>query len=193
MHAYPVLIVLAWGIVAPSSLLATPFGPPPCGLWSARTARGADKRSVAQWRDWTIMALADACDAIPVRLREAASRVRTIKDSRQQAEVLSGATTAILGPGCDVTDPLDDSRRLAKTCPLPPDLRFRLDEPTLSDIRAVDYAVLNAMLRALISANKFDEEAERVMLNFALSAQVLGEQNNSRGKPPAPSRGRGKK
>jgi len=75
---------------------------------------------------------------------------------------------------------LGDARKLAEACPLPANLRFRLDEPALSDIRAVDYALLNAMLRALISANKFDDEAERVMLNFALSAQILGEGHRAR-------------
>jgi len=180
MLAISLLTVIAWGALVSSSLLASPSGPPSCKVWSAGTAKGADRRPEAEWRDWTIVALADSCEAIPVELRKAAALVRTVKDRKQRAEIMSEAATAVLGPGCRVADPLADARKLAETCPLPPNLRFRLDEPTLAAIRAGDYALLNAMLRALINANEFDEEAERVMLNFALSAEILGDDDRTR-------------
>ncbi len=56
----------------------------------------------------------------------------------------------------------------------------RLDDSMLSDIRAVDYGLLNAMLKALIGANEYGDAAERVMLNFTLSAQILGEDARTR-------------
>jgi hypothetical protein len=119
--------------------------------------------------------LAESCIAIPDQLRHAAVQVRAVKEPSQRARILANAATAILGDGCSVTEPLADARKLASTCPLPPNLGFRLDGPMLMDIRAVDYVVLNAILRSLKTANQYDESAERMVLNFALSAQIFGE------------------
>jgi hypothetical protein len=99
----------------------------------------------------------------------------------------ANAAAAILGDGCSVTEPLADARKLASTCPLPPNLGFRLDESMLMDIRAVDYAVLNAIPRSLKTANQYDESAERMILNFALSAQIFGEDFRKREGRRAPS------
>ena len=171
----------------PSRLDAKSKVLPSCNAWLTRTARGADKRSEMQWRDWTISALADSCNAIPEGLRDAAVQVRSVKDRAERARILAKAAMVVLGEACTIPEPLADARKLAAACPLPPNLRFRLDDSMLSDIRAVDYGLLNAMLRALIGANEFGEEAERVMLNFTLSAQILGEdariRERRKGKP----------
>jgi hypothetical protein len=167
------IALLVMGVSAPAGSKSKVR--PSCSAWLARTAKGADTRSEPAWRDWTVSALADSCAAIPEGLRDAAVRVRGVKDRAQRARILAKAATAVLGEACAIPEPLADARKLAAACPLPPNLKFRLDESMLSDIRAVDYGLLNAMLRSLIGANEFGEEAQRVMLNFTLSAQILGE------------------
>lgn len=164
-------------LIAPFASYARPKSKtlPSCGAWLMRIAKGADARTERQWRDWTISTLAESCSAIPADLRQAAAQARGLKDLAQRAQVLAKAAMVVLGKACPIPEPLADARQLAAVCPLPPNLRFRLDESMLSDIRAVDYALLNAMLKALIGADQFDEAAERVMLNFTLSAQILGE------------------
>lgn len=158
-----------------------------CSAWAARIVRGADNLPEQKWRDVTIKALAESCIAIPDQLRSAAAQVRAVKEPSQRARILANAATAILGDGCSVTEPLADARKLASTCPLPPNLGFRLDESMLMDIRAVDYVVLNAMLRSLKTANQYDEPVERMILNFALSAQIFGEDFRKReGRREAP-------
>lgn len=102
-------------------------------------------------------------------------RVRGLKTPTQRAQILADAATVVLGPACAVPQPLDDARALAVACPLPPNVAFKVDESVLLDLRAVDYALLNAMLKSLMGAHEYDEEAQRVMLNFTLSAQILGE------------------
>jgi hypothetical protein len=152
---------------------------PACHAWAAATVRGADKLGEQAWRDFTIRALAQSCSAIPEQLRRAAVQIRRVKDPSERARILATAASATLGEGCAVAEPLADARKLASTCPLPSHLPshfpFRLDEAELRDIRAVDYAIINAMLRSLTTANQFDESAQRVILNFTLSAQITGE------------------
>ena len=184
MYSLPLFAVVAWSTLFPGLFLAKAGAQPDCDTWLQQTTRGADKRSEMQWRDWTITALGDACDAIPTELREAAARVRGMKDRAQRARILATAASSVLGPACPVPEPLTDARTLAAQCPLPPNLRFRLGDAELSDIRAVDYAILAAMVNSLIGANHYTEEAERVMLNFTLSAEIVGERDrtSSRGR-----------
>ena len=179
------------GQVSPAKVLPVHAGSekpaPTCSAWAARTVHGADNLPEQKWRDVTIKALAEPCIAIPGQLRHAAVQVRAVKELSQRARILANAAAAILGDGCSVTEPLADARKLASTCPLPPNLGFRLDEPMLMDIRAVDYAVLNAILRSLKTANQYDESAERMILNFALSAQIFGEDFRKREDRRGPS------
>jgi hypothetical protein len=169
------ICLAAAGQVSPPVHARSEKTAPTCSAWATRTVHGADNLPEQRWRDLTIKALAESCTAIPDQLRQAAAKVRAVKDSSERARILANAATAILGDGCSVTEPLADSRKLASTCLLPPNLGFRLDESMLMDIRAVDYLVLNAMLRSLKTANQYDDPAERMMLNFALSAQIFGE------------------
>jgi hypothetical protein len=152
---------------------------PTCHAWAAATARGADKLGEQAWRDFTIKALAQSCSAIPEQLRRAAVQIRGVKDPSGRARILATAASATLGEGCAVAEPLADARKVASTCPLPSNLPanfpYRLGEAELTEIRAVDYAIINAMLRSFTAANQFDESAERVILNFTLSAQITGE------------------
>ena len=152
---------------------------PTCHAWAAATTRGADKLGEQAWRDFTIKALAKSCSAIPEQLRRAAVQIRGVKDPIERARILATAASATLGEGCAVAEPLADARKVAGTCPLPSNLPshfpYRLAEAELKDIRAVDYAIINAILRALTAANQFDESAQRVVLNFTLSAQITGE------------------
>ena len=43
------------------------------------------------------------------------------------------------------------------------------------DLRAVDDGLLLVLLRGFKGANEYDDAAERVVLNFSLSAQIVGE------------------
>jgi hypothetical protein len=172
-------------LVAAAGLVAAPVGgspaaaAPTCHAWAAATVRGADKLGEQAWRDFTIKALGQSCSAIPEQLRRAAVQIRRAKDPSERARILATAASATLGEGCAVAEPLADARQVASTCPLPSHLPshfpYRLDKAELTDIRAVDYAIINAMLRSLIAADQLDESAERVILNFTLSAQITGE------------------
>jgi hypothetical protein len=152
---------------------------PTCHAWAAATARGADKLGEQAWRDFTIKALAQSCSAIPEQLRRSAVQIRGVKTPSERARILASAASATLGEGCAVAEPLADARKLAGTCPLPSHLPshfpYQLADAELRDIRAVDYVIIVAMLRSLTAANQFDESAERVILNFTLSAQITGE------------------
>ncbi len=186
-----VAFVLAVGAIdvaaanAPSQSKGAPVGSSPagaaptCHAWAAATARGADKLGEQAWRDFTIKALAQSCSAIPEQLRGAAVQIRGVKEPSERARILATAASATLGEGCAVAEPLADARKVASTCPLPANLPshfpYRLAEAELRDIRAVDYVIIIAMLRSLTAANQFDESAERVILNFTLSAQITGE------------------
>jgi hypothetical protein len=55
---------------------------------------------------------------------------------------------------------------------------FRLSDIELGDIRAVDYVLLNAMARSLQAAKAYDESAQRLMMDFTLSAGLRGERAN---------------
>jgi hypothetical protein len=45
---------------------------------------------------------------------------------------------------------------------------------------AVDYLILNVMLRSLIAANQLDESAQLVILDFTLSAEINREDSQKR-------------
>jgi hypothetical protein len=155
-------------------------GAPTCHDWAVATARETGRLPEQAWRDFTIKTLGQSCDAIPEQLRRAALQIGAVKDSNERARILATAAAATLGEECSVAEPLAEARRVASTCPLPPGLSFRLDESTLMDIRAVDYAILNVLLRSLKAARQYDAAAERVILNFTLSAQIVGEDTRNR-------------
>jgi hypothetical protein len=146
-----------------------------CSAWTSRILRDDDAGNQRTWRDVTIRSLAQACDAVPETIRTAAARANGTKDAYEQFRILAAAATASLGGRCSIADPVADARQLAKACPPPKGLRFRLDESVLTDIRAVDYGVLLVLLQSLMSAGEYNDAAERVVLNFTLSAQFFGE------------------
>jgi hypothetical protein len=161
-----------------------PSGPAPtCHAWAAATRRANVKVGENARRDVTIRALARACNVIPEQLRRAAGEVQRVKDPREGARILATAASEVLGEGCAVAEPLDDARKVASTCPLPPppsELPYRLEQAELMQLGAVDYLILNVMLRSLIAANQFDESAQRVILDFTLSAEISREDSQKR-------------
>jgi hypothetical protein len=186
------------GLVAGALDVAAAKAPPKsCHSWAAATVRGADRVGEQAGRDFIINALAQACGAIPEQLRRAAVEIRRVKDPSERARILATAASATLGSGCSVVDPFADARQVASTCPLPPlpsNFAFRPAEGELQDMRAVDYLIMNALLRGFIGANQFDESAERVILQLTLSAEINGEDfraRASRRKPPAATDTRG--
>ena len=98
-----------------------------------------------------------------------------MKDPTERAAILGTAASAALGEGCAISDPLANALTVARTCPLPrlpSTFPFRLEEGELVRLGAVDYLILNVMMRSLIAANQFDEPAQRVILAFTLSAEI---------------------
>jgi hypothetical protein len=145
------------------------------GAWVAATRRATDKVGENSCRDVTIKALTQACSAIPEQLRRAAGEVQGMKDPTERAAILGAAASAALGEGCAIADPLVNALRVARACPLPPlpsTFPFRLEEGELVRLGAVDYLILNVMMRSLIAANQFDESAQLVISNFTLSAEI---------------------
>ena len=140
---------------------------PTCRAWVAATRRADDKVGENSCRDVTIKALAQACSAIPEQLRRAAVEVQGMKDPTERAAILGTAASAALGEGCAITDPLANALTVARTRqppPLPSTFPFRLEEGELVRLGAVDYLILNVMMRSLIAANQLDESAQRVIL-----------------------------
>jgi hypothetical protein len=177
------LVAVAFDIAAspePSSKApAAGSGPagagPTCHAWVAATRHANDKVGDKKTRDVTIKALGQACRAIPEQLRRAAGGVQEMKDPTERAAILGAAASAALGEGCAIADPLANALTVARSCPLPPlpsTFRLRLEEGELVRLGAVDYLILNVMMRSLISANEFDEPAKLLMLEFTLSAEL---------------------
>ena len=54
----------------------------------------------------------------------------------------------------------------------------------LMDLRAADYLVLVAMIRSLQAADEYGEDSERLMLDFTLSSQFVGEAARKRAAVP---------
>ena len=102
-----------------------------------------------------------------------------MKDPADRARILATAASATLAGGCAVPEPLADARQVARACPLPSNLPanfpYGLGEAELEDLRAVDYVIINALLRSLIAANELDEPVQMVILDLALSSQINGE------------------
>jgi hypothetical protein len=153
----------------------------PCAEWAARTVARVEKLPEQRWRDTIVAALAQSCPAIPAELRRAAGEVRGRTDSPASARLVAEATRSTLGAACAVPEPLSDARKLAAACPLPERPELRLHDRVLADLRAVDYAVLATVLRSLLAAREYDQAARRLLMNFTLSAALLGEEAR---KPP---------
>jgi hypothetical protein len=167
----------------PAAGNVSPGPTPTCHAWAAATRRASVKVGENARRDVTIKALARACNVIPEQLRRAAGEVQKVKDPREGARILATAASEVLGEGCAVDEPLADARNLASTCPLPPppsDFPYRLEQGELMQLGAVDYLILNVMLRSLIAANQFDESAQLVVLDFTLSAEINREDSQKR-------------
>ncbi len=156
---------------------------PTCHAWAAATRHANVKVGENARRDVTIRALARACNVIPEQLRRAAGEVQRVKDPKEGARILATAASEVLGAGCAVTEPLADARNVASMCPLPPppsDFPYRLEQQELMQLGAVDYLILNVMMRSLIAANQFDESAQLVILDFTLSAEINREDSQKR-------------
>ena len=65
---------------------------------------------------------------------------------------------------------------------------LQLSGAILKDIRAVDYVVMNALASKLLAAQQYDAYAERLMMDFALSAGLRGEQALKSKKKHGPGR-----
>jgi hypothetical protein len=146
-----------------------------CHAWVAATNRANDRASESRTYDVTIKALAQSCSAIPEQLRRASGEVQKMKDQTERAASLSTAASAVLGAGCSIADPHVNALTVARTCPLPslpPTFRFRLEDGELARLGAVDYLILNVMMRSLIAANALDDSAKVLLLRFTLSAEV---------------------
>lgn len=163
-----------------------------CHAWVAATNRANDKAGEKRTHDVTIKALARACSAIPEQLRRASGEVQKMKDHTERAATLGTAASAALGAGCAVADPHANALTVAPSCPLPslpPTFRFQLDQGELARLGAVDYLILNVMMRSFIAANALDEAAQLLLLRFTLSAEINREDFQKReGHPHAPSR-----
>jgi hypothetical protein len=146
-----------------------------CRSWMARTLEAADRMPEQRWRDTIVASLDRSCAAIPAVLRQASARTRTTHDPMERGRLLAVASEAVLGRGCVTRQPLADARAIAAICPLPDRPEFRLQAGVLLDLRAVDYLVVNAVVRSLIDAGEYGAEGERLFLYFTLSAALQGE------------------
>lgn len=161
----------------------------PCQSWREKTVARVEKLPEQKWRDAIVSSLGDApCASLPTELRRVARDIGLRSNTTRADRLLADAASAILGPTCRVPDAASDAVALALACPLPPRLGFRLSDIELGDIRAVDYALLNAMARSLQAAEEYDESAQRLMMDFTLSAGLRGERANKakRGKAHRP-------
>lgn len=154
---------------------ARAWAAPTCHAWVEATHRANEKAAEKEYREITIKALAQACSAIPEQVRRAAGQIQRMKDATERAAILGAAASAALGEGCPFTDPLANAFTVSRTCPLPPlpsTFRYRLDDGVLLRIGAVDYLIINVMLRSLLAGNQLDESAQYLILEFTLSAQL---------------------
>jgi hypothetical protein len=146
-----------------------------CQAWLAGTVARIEKLPEQKWRDAIIAALADSCDEVPSALKKAARDVRTIKDAASRDRLLGAAASSVLDPSCAVSDPASDALAIAAACPMPARPELQLPRALLGDIRAVDYLILDALATKLLAAKKYDASAERLMMDFSLSAGLRGE------------------
>jgi hypothetical protein len=160
---------------APAAAGAPVGTAPTCHAWVAATHRANEKAGAKASREVTIKALAQACSAIPEQVRRAAGQIQGMKDPAERAAILGEAVSAVLGEGCLFTDPLANALTVSRNCPLPPlpsTFRYRLEEGELLRLGAVDYLIINLMLRNLRAGNQLDESAQYLILEFTLSAQL---------------------
>jgi hypothetical protein len=160
---------------APAAAGAPAGAAPTCHAWVAATHRANEKAGEKASREVTIKALAQACSAIPEQVRRAAGQIQGMKDPTERSAILGAAASAALGEGCLFTDPLANALTVSRTCPLPPlpsTFPYRLEEGELLRLGAVDYLIINLMLRNLLAGNQLDESAQYLILEFTLSAQL---------------------
>jgi len=159
----------------PAAASAPASAAPTCHAWVAATRRANEHVGEKASREITIKALARSCSAIPEQVRRAAGQIQGMKDPTERAAILGAAASAALGEGCPFTDPLANALTVSRTCPLPPlpsTFRYRLDEGELLRLGAVDYLIINVMLRSLLAGNQLEESAQYLILEFTLSAQL---------------------
>lgn len=173
-------------VFAIGAMFVTPVGaqaksasrpaPSACSKWLSKTNARMAKLGEWRWRTTIIDALGEGrCPAVPQALRDAARAVRQVRDEHRRDRLLADAAATVLGAPCTVVDPANDSRTLARVCPLPRKEEFSGIDSAFRDIRAVDYLLINALATSLIASESYDTEARRLMLNFMLSATLLGE------------------
>ena len=174
-----VAVALVTMVVLPGTTRAKPAIRPtlsPCSKWVAKTNKKMAKQGEQRWRNTIVRALGEgSCPSVPEALRDATREAGRVRDVPRRDRLLADAATKVLGPSCTVVDPAKDSRDLAKVCALPIKEEFSGLESVFRDIRAVDYVLINALATNLIASNSYDDEARRLMLNFMLSATLLGE------------------
>lgn len=180
---FSALIVIAAGTCSgppPARGAAATLPRPTCAVWLAATVKKVEKLPEQRWRDAIIASLEDSCPAVPDPLRAAAAALRTMKGDPERARTIADAATKVLGAACTVKDVTASARTLAATCPMPPRPELALHDVVLGQMRAPDYAVMNALATRLLAANAYDTSAQRLMMDFTLSAALLGEKRRGR-------------
>lgn len=176
---YTIAFVIGAMFVTPVGAQAKPAGrpaPSPCSQWLSKTNARMAKLGEQRWRNTIVDALGEgSCPAVPAALRDAARAARQVRDEQRRDRLLADAAANVLGASCTAVDPAKDSRSLAQVCPLPRREEFSDVDSAFRDIRAVDYLLINALATNLIASESYDTEARRLMLNFMLSATLLGE------------------
>ncbi len=182
-----VIVSLSLSSQVVASPLAGQSTASPCAAWLNKTVAKMKKLPEGRWRDAIVAALGEgSCSAVPEALRNASREAGRSRKPSHRDRLLTDAAVTILGPACAVPDPSQDSRSLARVCPLPAREEFALPDSVFRDIRAVDYALIDSLATSLLSAKAYDAVAQRLMLNFLLSATLLGEHRNGEGARPSP-------
>jgi hypothetical protein len=123
-----------------------------------------------------LSSVAEGCDAIPSRLREAARTAAKIKDRKAETAGLASAAVEVLGPACEIPEPRGSAAELTTLCPLTPS-DLPIEGAALVHMRAADWGFLH---QSLNRAQAYDERARRLLLIFALSSAILGEEETQR-------------
>ncbi len=176
---YTIKLAVASVLFLPGAGLVKPAIRPaasPCSKWLNKTNDKTAKLGEQRWRNTIVAALGEgSCASVPEALRDASREASRVREAWRRDRLLADAAAKVLGPSCTVVDPANDSRDLAKVCPLPVKEEFSGLESVFRDIRAVDYVLVNALATSLIASDAYDAAARRLMLNFLLSATLLGE------------------
>ena len=155
-----------------------PVPAPRCDVWLEKTVKGTSRLGEKKWRDWIIAAVPGACVAVPQQLRQAAADASRAKAPTARAATLAAAATRILGPACAVPEPLESASKLALACPFP--LGLKMDPASTQMVRAVDYALIAALIKSFADAGEYGEPAKTLIAHFTLSATLLGEETIER-------------